>query len=147
MENEVSSTKKFTLFCAISPVDIPYFEIKDISQKSTTSMDMVSFIQNLHSVLPQHYQILLDNAPIHTSRETSSIIQSLDRNFLFIPPYHPELNPIEFVFSEWKRALYGTDIRNLPQNLTHLIRHYNENHYRKLSNYYYHSFIENTKSN
>ena len=145
LENEVVRQKKFALFCAITAADIPHYEIHDITQQSTTSSHIISFLHNLNNKLPSHYSILLDNAPIHRSEERSSIIESMPRQFIFLPPYHPELNPIEFVFSEFKRALYGTDIINLPQNLRSLISRYNATQYHKLCNYYHHSFVTNTK--
>jgi transposase len=143
VENEVRTPKRYTLICAISLVDIPYYEIYDITHNSTKSTHIISFLQNLHNLLPSQYKFLLDNAPVHTAQNITNFINSISGSFIFLPPYHPEFNPIEFYFSELKKKLYGSDINNLVNNLHSLLRFTNECDYQKFSNYYKHCFVTN----
>ena len=41
-----------------------------------------------------HY-LLMDNAPIHTSKLIRTTIESRGYKCIYLPPYSPELNPIE----------------------------------------------------
>lgn len=52
--------------------------------------------------------IILDNASFHKSLELESIIEEAGCTLLFLPPYSPDLNPIEQFWStlkSWIRAL------------------------------------------
>ena len=48
----------------------------------------------------------MDNASVHHYEEVVDIISSLIR---FLPPYSPDLNPIEHVFSQVKAFLRAND--------------------------------------
>ncbi|KLT21783.1 transposase [Wolbachia endosymbiont of Armadillidium vulgare str. wVulC] len=39
--------------------------------------------------------IILDNASFHKSERTKKLIESVECKVLFLPPYSPDLNPIE----------------------------------------------------
>ena len=41
------------------------------------------------------YTIIMDNAAFHKSLETKKLIESSGYELLFLPPYSPDLNPIE----------------------------------------------------
>ena len=55
--------------------------------------------------LPPKQTIVMDNAAIHKSEKTREIIEKHVHELLFLPPYSPDLNPIEKVFGVLKRAL------------------------------------------
>lgn len=44
--------------------------------------------------LKDHY-IVMDNAPIHTAKEIDELITKRGHKSIYLPPYSPELNPIE----------------------------------------------------
>jgi len=49
---------------------------------------------------PQDKSILvLDNCAIHKTRVLQEIVEGFGRVLLFLPPYSPDLNPIEESFS------------------------------------------------
>jgi hypothetical protein len=48
--------------------------------------------------------ILLDNVSFHRSNCIKEFVESKGFKFLFIPPYSPQYNPIEEVFSDMKRV-------------------------------------------
>lgn len=41
------------------------------------------------------FYIVMDNAPIHTSQDITTIIKARSYKAIYLPPYSPELNPIE----------------------------------------------------
>jgi len=53
--------------------------------------------------------VILDNLSSHKSKEAAAMLKSIGSWFLFLPPYSPDLNPIEMAFSKLKTLLrkYG----------------------------------------
>ena len=49
--------------------------------------------------------VVLDNLSSHKRKEAHRIIRGKGASLLFLPPYSPELNPIEMVFSKIKALL------------------------------------------
>jgi transposase len=47
--------------------------------------------------------VILDNASFHKGSETVRLIAATGASLLFLPPYSPELNPIEKDFANIKR--------------------------------------------
>jgi transposase len=59
--------------------------------------------------------IILDNATFHKSETTRNLIESAGCTLLFLPPYSPDLNPIETFWANLKNK-----IRNLIPNFQNL---------------------------
>jgi transposase len=53
----------------------------------------------------------MDNAAFHKHRRTQDAIEAAGCSLLFLPPYSPDLNPIEKFWANLKRKL--RDISNL----------------------------------
>lgn len=49
--------------------------------------------------------VILDNAPIHKSEETKMIIKKAGCYLVFLPPYSPDLNPIEHTWAHKKQYI------------------------------------------
>ena len=49
--------------------------------------------------------VILDNLAAHKSQKAEAILRSRGAWFLFLPPYSPDLNPIEMAFSKLKAHL------------------------------------------
>lgn len=47
--------------------------------------------------------IVLDNAAFHKSKATRTLIEETGAKLLFLPPYSPDLNPIEHDFGAIKK--------------------------------------------
>jgi transposase len=49
--------------------------------------------------------VILDNLSSHKGSEAASLIQECGATLLFLPPYSPDLNPIEMAFAKLKQML------------------------------------------
>lgn len=49
--------------------------------------------------------VILDNLSSHKSRAVRALIEAAGARLVFLPPYSPDLNPIEMVFSKVKQSL------------------------------------------
>ena len=54
-------------------------------------------------LLDETHVVILDNAPFHKSSKTVRLIAQTNASLLFLPPYAPDLNPIEKDFANIKR--------------------------------------------
>ncbi len=54
-------------------------------------------------LLDDSHVVIMDNASFHKGSETEALIRSSGASLLFLPPYSPELNPIEKDFANIKR--------------------------------------------
>ena len=71
------------------------------------SCDAIAFNRWLQEMLcpllTEKHVVILDNASFHKSSQTVALIRSCGASLLFLPPYSPELNPIEKDFANIKR--------------------------------------------
>lgn len=49
--------------------------------------------------------IIMDNATFHKSERTKTLIESVGCTLLFLPPYSPDLNPIEVFWANFKEKV------------------------------------------
>ena len=47
--------------------------------------------------------VVMDNASFHKSQKTRELIESVGCKLIFLPPYSPDLNPIEKFWANMKR--------------------------------------------
>ena len=59
-----------------------------------------------------HSVIILDNAPIHHVSEAVKAIEDVGALVHFLPPYSPDLNPIEELFSKVKSLMKSSEELN-----------------------------------
>ena len=62
----------------------------------------------------------MDNVPFHTSEKTKALIHAKGATLLFLPPYSPDLNPIEHDFATLKRIREYDEL----QTLNNIIKSY-----------------------
>lgn len=68
-------------------------------------------------VLKPWQVIILDNATFHKSPKTKELIENAGCRLLFLPPYSPDLNPIEIFWTNLKAKIreYLKKSRSLAQ--------------------------------
>ena len=55
--------------------------------------------------------VVLDNATIHHSDKIVQLVESTGARLVYLPPYPPDLNPIELMFGLYKARLSRLSIR------------------------------------
>jgi len=64
--------------------------------------------------LKQGDVVILDNLPAHKVDGVRDLIEAVGAKLVYLPPYSPDLNPIEQVFSKLKALLRKAALRSLP---------------------------------
>lgn len=49
--------------------------------------------------------VVMDNLSSHKTQRTRALIESVGAELVFLPPYSPDLNPIEMIFAKVKQKL------------------------------------------
>jgi transposase len=61
--------------------------------------------QHLAPTLRESDNVIIDNLPAHKVPGVRAIIENAGASLLYLPPYSPDLNPIEMMFSKLKALL------------------------------------------
>lgn len=69
--------------------------------------------QILVPVLRQGDTVILDNLSSHKNEEAARLIAGAGARLLFLPPYSPDLNPIEMAFAKFKELLRQAQARTV----------------------------------
>ena len=57
--------------------------------------------------------VILDNVGFHKSRKAEQLVKAKGAWFLFLPPYSPDLNPIENGFAKLKALVRKAAVRTI----------------------------------
>ena len=57
--------------------------------------------------------VVMDNLSSHKSARTRELIEAVGAELVFVPPYSPDLNPIEMVFAKIKQSLRSLSCRSV----------------------------------
>jgi transposase len=138
-----SRTKKGRSLVGVSPViTVPSIKSRNISIiASATKYGMLDFHVNVNPVTGENFKtylenlknichnknilnpiFILDNARIHHYSGIADLVNLLNLNILYLPPYSPMCNIIENCFSKWKNFV----VRSNPENEGQLFRYINE---------------------
>lgn len=75
------------------------------------------FLKYVQQELAPHLRsgdiVVLDNLPTHKVSGVVDAVQARDARVLFLPPYSPDYNPIEQVFSKIKNELRRRELRTI----------------------------------
>ena len=86
-------------------------------QGGTTKDKFIGYLKNvLAPALKKDDIVIMDNMRTHHSKEVKKVIKDLKINVVYLPPYSPDLNPIEKMWSKIKsilRKLKARDLNNL----------------------------------
>lgn len=61
--------------------------------------------------------LIMDNHPVHRSRKVLAFLKKHNVRYVFLPPYSPELNPIEEAWSKFKQYLKRAKARTVKDLL------------------------------
>lgn len=129
--------QKRSIIVAISNNEVIHYKI--IVNGNANKEIFLEFIYELCSKVNNKI-LLMDNVKFHTNDDVKNIIQMTNNERLFIPPYSPEYNPIEEVFSLFKSFLRRKiNIITGFINLDKYINYFFTNS-KNFNNYYSHSF-------
>jgi transposase len=107
----------------ISPVRDRFgFQFKLLPDNSNFSgFSIVSFVESVRRRLREDMIVLWDQIPIHRSRPVAAYVdEHPDVVIELFPPYAPELNPVDYV---WSYVKYGRLANFCPQGLVELRQH------------------------
>ncbi len=69
--------------------------------------------QILVPVLREGDTVILDNLSSHKNEQAARLIAAAGARILFLPPYSPDLNPIEMAFAKFKELLRQAQARTV----------------------------------
>ena len=104
-------------YTSIASMSVDGLEDVYITEGNVNGESFLEYVR--HSLLPTLMPfdginpksvVIMDNASIHHVEEVVSTIEGIGSIVKFLPPYSPDLNPIEEVFSEVKQWIKSNDI-------------------------------------
>ena len=57
--------------------------------------------------------VIMDNLSAHKNQQTLALIEEVGASVVFLPPYSPDFNPIEMMWSKVKNSLRSLEARNV----------------------------------
>jgi len=84
--------------------------------ESNRAEDFVSFLRKMREANPEkRIVIILDNFRTHHARKVREEAEKLNISLVYLPPYSPDLNPIENVWKSVKRAVSEKSPLNIKE--------------------------------
>ena len=75
-------------------------------QGGTTKEAFLAYLrEDLVPTLEAGQVVLLDNLGAHRAREVRALVEATGARLVYLPPYSPDLNPIELAFAKVKAGL------------------------------------------
>ena len=87
--------------------------VVDGAMKGKTFLDYVE--QCLAPTLKRNDTVVMDNLPAHKAAGVREAIEVRGATLRYLPPYSPDLNPIEMPFSKLKAYLRNAAERTIPR--------------------------------
>lgn len=87
-----------------------------VYQGGTTKERFVEYLKNtLIPALSKDDIIVMDNMPSHHAKVVKQVLDSFKIKYLYLPPYSPDLNPIEKMWSKIKSHLRKLKVRTVSE--------------------------------
>ena len=122
------------LYSAVSPTTGEDFHLIALSGMNTETEEI--FLKELKKKNPnQHVVVVMDNAPCHRPKVLHTIP---GLTLMYLPPYSPELNPVERFFEELRRSTANevfTTMEDLEDRLTTAINSWTPEKLKHLCGY------------
>lgn len=111
-----------------------------VKKRAFNSELFYDFMKEIVSKLEHKMFFILDNVGFHKTKKLQEMIKDKGHELLFIPPYSPEFNPIEYIFSQLKHSIK----RKTPTNESDLHEvvydFFNNLEQNNLTNCFHHAF-------
>jgi transposase len=89
---------------------VPVIDFKEHSKKE----DICDFFRDIRLRNPEKKIVLiLDNFRSHRAKDSVKCAEECSITLIFLPPYSPDLNPIEFIWKSIKRVISHSFIKDL----------------------------------
>lgn len=112
----VLKSRNISICCAMTKYKILY---KEINTSPFNRQSFLGYIQNIINFLSaqglRNCVFIMDNVRFHKCNEVLEKIRSTENSYIFLPPYSPDLNPIENLFSKWKNFVKRSNSQNETQ--------------------------------
>ena len=76
-----------------------------IYKDTANSQTILSYFQDCLPKLTVPSVVIMDNASYHKSKELQDLFEKHNHKLVFLPPYSPDLNPIEKLWGTIKQQL------------------------------------------
>lgn len=122
------------LYSAIAPATGESFHLIGLDDMDTETEE-IFLIELKKKHLEKNVVVVIDNAPCHRPKVLHTISGV---TLIYLPPYSPELNPVERFFEELRRATANelfTTIENLEETLTKAINSWTPEKLKELCGY------------
>lgn len=85
-------------------------------KKRSRDTEFCEFLDEVKTANPgKRIDFIIDNLPSHKTSYSLRRAKELDINLIFIPPYSPDLNPIEHLWREMKSTISTLFMRTLQE--------------------------------
>ncbi|KAF7685632.1 hypothetical protein CDIK_3619, partial [Cucumispora dikerogammari] len=114
-----NKNKNISLICAVKKSGVIAFAIKE---GSFDGASLCAFIQEKligNSYITTNDTLIMDNCRFYHRADVKSLLTNNRMNFMYLPAYSPQLNPIEEFFSALKSRY--TSIKPLPKQKSEII--------------------------
>ena len=102
---------------------IPAFNLVKRAVNADSFIEFLHFLKRKHGAKPM--ALYMDNLRVHNTIAVRKVYEDLKIKPIFSPPYQPELNPIEFVFSQLKLKVKKMRLKDMltkkPRPYTELV--------------------------
>ncbi|MGC4003773.1 MAG: transposase [Pirellulales bacterium] len=83
--------------------------------------------------------MIMDNLAAHHAPQVRAAIERVGATLEYLPPYSPDLNPIELVFSKLKALLRKASKRTIPELEAEIVRCLDRFSTQECRNYFRHA--------
>lgn len=110
--------------------------IRQLFSRLKDEMDELTEEERMSEENQREKWLIMDNCAIHDREQTNKLAEECNMNVLYLPPYSPQLNPIEMWFSEIKSRVRKTNYSGEKQLLEIMQRILKEYESYDFSNYF-----------
>lgn len=99
-------SRNISVCAAISKYNLLKFDLNPVAYNSETFKTFIlNLIEGLRIQGTTNGMFIMDNASIHKRNDIRVILAENGFELIFLPPYTPQLNPIEEIFNMWKHNI------------------------------------------